>query len=1164
MDANEDTSKTLSANLFPVVGIGASAGGLEAFQRLLKAIPADSGMAYVLVQHLDPNHESLLTELLQKATPIPVLEISDDIKVQPNHIYIIPSNKMLVANDGILQLSPRPLKSKNERNLPIDLFFVSLAEVHQAHAIGVVLSGNGADGTRGLKAIKAAGGVTFAQDEASATVNSMPKSAVDAGVVDFILPPEEIPQKLQEVKSKIIHSDADLQNLPQEDEQAFKHILALVRVRKATDFTHYKQTTIRRRILRRMAFHKNETPAAYLHYLRENKTEQEALFQDLLISVTAFFRDAKIFEHICTSGFLTQLKNTAAGQPVRIWVAGCSTGEEAYSIAMCLKECLGDNLEKTQIFATDLSEKAIFKARAAIYSQSDLEGVSAERLETFFTKINGQYRVNKAVHDMCIFAVHDFLKDPPFGKIDLVSCRNVLIYMEPYLQKKALTTFHYALNPKGFLLLGKSENNSVSTLFVPVDKHDKLFMRKDAPGKFMHLASQRSEQSLQQLNDISTNVNIQTDFQKTADDILLNRYTPAGVIINEAMDIVHFRGNTDNYLGPAPGKPSHNLLKMAKNGLGFELRNIVHKAQTEHNSVIKENIPVQIQGTQHFVSIEAVPLPNIVEPHYLILFLAHPVTAKQHTAKTSSKTRKEEKDLRIEQLGKELVQNREDMRSITEDQEAVNEELQSANEELLSGSEELQSLNEELETSKEELQSTNEELTVVNQELISLNEQVTTARNYAEAIVSTIRQPLLILDKNLRVKTANEAFYRTFQVTKRDTEGILIYDLGNKQWNIPALQTLLEEILPLKTKINDFEVTHFFPNIGERVMLLNIREMIREEGKERLILLAIEDTTDLKRHHTKIQEIQQKHAKELEEKIKQRTFELIEVNQHLAVQMEEKERRSAELVIANRELAFQNEEKEKRAVELVIANKELQAFTYVSSHDLQEPLRKIQTFATIILDKEHATLSDKGKDYFRRMQDAAMRMQQLIADLLAFSRLGTAERTFVKTDLHVIAAETKNDFKEILAQKNATLEILALDEVSIIPFQFRQLLQNLISNAIKFADPERPLHITLKSVIGLGSTFNATYLDGQKNLSAKIRYCHLTVLDNGIGFEAEYKDRIFELFQRLHKKEAYAGTGIGLSIVKKIVENHHGIIIATGTLGKGAQFDIFIPVDGPQ
>lgn len=849
-------SLTKSDNEFPVVGIGASAGGLDAFKRLLKAIPEESGMAFVLVQHLDPKHTSLLPELLQKVTNVPVSEITDDIKVLPNHIYILPSNKIMLATDGVLKLAPRPEANQNVRNLPIDLFFTSLAEVHQSHSIGVVLSGTGSDGTNGLIAIKNQGGITFAQDEASATYNGMPLSSVQSGVVDFILPPEEIPQKLLEI-TNIINGNKSNESqfsLIKANEDVFKQILALLRIRKGTDFAYYKQTTIQRRIRRRMALCKIEEPSIYLKFLIENKEEQDTLFQDFLIPVTEFFRDNKSFDNLCETIFPQIIKNKPNNEPIRIWIAGCSTGEEAYSMAMCIKKFIGEQSHTTiQIFATDISEIAINKARAGIYKKSEVENLSTQQLSEFFIKVNGQYQVKKKIRDMCVFALQNFLKDPPFGKMDLISCRNVLIYMEPYLQNKALTTFHYALNLKGFLLLGKTETiSSVPNLFALAIKGDKIFSRKDVPSKFLHVSTQGNNQKLQNNTENSKADTISTDFQKAADDVIRSKYTPSGVIVNEVFDIVNFRGKTNDYLEQLDGKPSHNLLMLAKQGLAFELRNILHKAKNEKTTIIKENISLQDGVDKRIISIEAIPL-NTIEPHYLILFHETPIP-KSKTNKTLPNLKKNEKELRILNLEQELLQTHEDMRFITEEQEAANEELQSSNEELLSSSEELQSLNEELETSKEELQSTNEELMVINQEVINLNEQVTEAKNYAQSIVATIHDPLIILDKNLRVKSASKAFYKKFAVDEKDTEGMLLYDLGNKQWNIPSLREFLQDILPQKNEFHDFEVTHNFPDIGEKIMLLNAARLVQNNKNDELIMLSIKDVSEEALARKKVEE----------------------------------------------------------------------------------------------------------------------------------------------------------------------------------------------------------------------------------------------------------------------------------------------------------------------
>ncbi len=859
-NTDKNKPRTLSENLFPVVGIGASAGGLEAFKKLIKAITEDSGMAYILVQHLHPGHESALPEILQRVSKIPVQEISDNVKVQPNHIYVIPSNKMLVATDGVLKLSERAIAGK--LNLPIDLFFSSLAEVHQSHGIGVVLSGTGADGTAGLKDIKDHGGITFAQDPGTAGYDGMPQSAIDADIVDFIIAPELIPSKLMELQqsfSVAASGEGDTEK-NKSTEDNFRQILALLRVKVGVDFSFYKQTTVRRRIVRRMFMLQMQTNKDYLEYLRKNKTELDILFQDLLIPVTSFFRDPTSFDSLCETVLPEIVKTKTLVNPLRIWVAGCSTGQEAYSLAICCSEYLASQSSniKVQIFATDLSENAIKKARTGIFTKKEMEGISEPRMQQFFDKTNGNYHVKKPIRDMCVFAVHNILKDPPFAKMDLVTCRNVLIYLEPFLQKKALTIFHYALDEKGVLFLGKSETTGTSSdFFTPLGKKEKFYLRRSVPGKFSNVVGERSESAINEKNYFSKNKDGKTDdFQKSADEVLLAKYTPAGVVVNEQFDIVQFRGATGGYLEPAPGKASLNVLKMAKEGLPFEIRNALHKAKATGKLFTKEGIPVD-KG-EKLVTLEVIPLLNTVDPHYLILFKEH--SSKVQTGATgavinkgaSAKIKKDQQANRIEQLDNELARARDDMHSITEEQEAANEELQSANEELLSGSEELQSLNEELETSKEELQSTNEELITVNQELYDRNEELNQSRKFAETIIATLHEPLIVLDKNFIVKSANKSFYKTFQITEEETLGKALFKLQEDCWDMPTLRDDLKRIQAGNENILEIEAALTFPIIGHRVICINIQAIKRENG-EQLILMAIEDIT-LRKNAEQIEE----------------------------------------------------------------------------------------------------------------------------------------------------------------------------------------------------------------------------------------------------------------------------------------------------------------------
>ncbi|MDQ6764341.1 MAG: PAS domain S-box protein, partial [Bacteroidota bacterium] len=857
-EAKKTASKKIpSKKVFPVVGIGASAGGLEAFKKLIHSIPANSGMAYILVQHLHPGHDSALPEILQRETSIAVQEVSDNVKVKPNNIYVIPANKMLVATDGVLQLSARP---KDKKNNLIDIFFSSLAEVHQNQSIGIVLSGTGVDGTIGLKKIKDQGGLTFAQDADSAAYDDMPQNAIKSEVVDFILKPEAMPQRLLQIVHTFdrFDDDGNPSTAEKNEEDSYRQILSLLRLRFGADFNFYKQTTIRRRILRRLAILKIEKIANYLKYLQQNSEEHELLFQDLLIPVTSFFRDPETFEKICDDIFPELIKDTpmatGAVNPLRIWVAGCSTGEEAYSLAMCLYELLSNKASsiKVQIFATDISGPTIAKARAGVYNMRQLHEVSDIRLQQFFTKTDGHYQVKKIIRDMCVFATHNFLKDPPFAKIDLISCRNVLIYMEPFLQKKVFSIFHYALNPKGFLLLGKSETaGAASELFEQLSKKEKIYTKKTSAGRPINVTSKSSEETLKDKDySVRSNERKQDDFQKNADDILLAKYTPAGVIVNEQLDIVQFRGSTGRYLEPSPGKASLNVLKMAREGLSFELRNALHKTKTTKKIFSKEGIAIN-HGKQ-LIAIEVIPLLNAIDLHFLILFKEREQEAMPPAVLLKNNKKKDVNKIpdtgaaRIEQLEKDLLQVREDMRSITENQEAANEELQSANEELLSGSEELQSLNEELETSKEELQSTNEELATVNQELFDRNEQYNSSRIYAEGIVTTIHEPLLVLNHNFTIRSANKSFYNTFSLTEKDTLGKILFELQNNGWNIPELKEHLLKIKQQKASFLEWEATYVFPTIGQRTIGFNAQPIAGENGGQ-LILLALNDITDRKK-----------------------------------------------------------------------------------------------------------------------------------------------------------------------------------------------------------------------------------------------------------------------------------------------------------------------------
>lgn len=847
----------------PVVGIGASAGGLEAFTRLLLQLPEHTGMAYVIVQHLDPAHQSLLPDLLARATKMPVHEVTHGMTVEPDHVYVAPpaASLTLAQNTFVLQ----PLTQTHGQHLTIDRFFTSLARERKHLAIGVLLSGTASDGTLGLQAIKAGGGVTFAQDAHSASFPQMPQNAIAAGGVAYILSPQEIAGALTHVSHGTFLQEVRKPFSPQEEteeEQHFTSILKLVRARTGVDFLSYKPATLRRRLDHRLVVLHLDRLSHYLAYLHEHSLEVEALSQDLLIQVTSFFRDPAVFETLTRLAFPALIQGRAETAALRIWVPGCATGEEVYSLAICWLEFLQEHslTLPLQFFATDINLKALAQARAGIYPAAALASVSSERRARFFTPVDrssGSYRINQAIRERCVFALHNVAKDPPFSRLDLVSCRNVLIYLGEPLQQKVLQIFHYALRPQGFLLLGTSESvGSHSRLFHRVEERQKLYLKKAIEGvPLPNLAASEETAGWNTRGEGATRMAEEMsragDILQEADRVLLAHHTPASVVIDANLEILQVRGQTSLYLELAPGRATFNVLKMARESLRVGLRSAILTARKERRSVTKEGLHVPAFGKTSAVRLSVIPLKS-AEPSFLVLFEEMPTRQEADPpvpppGEQSGKSGKRAPFARrIAALEQEGVRTRAEAAALLEDRDVANEELQIANEEILASNEELQSMNEELGTSKEELQATNEELTTANQELQTRNEQIKAAQRYADAIVETVREPLLVLSEDLRVQRANTAFYQFFQVTPQETEGRHLEELGSGQWNIPRLRILLEQVLPTHHTLRDFEIEHVFPRIGKKTMLLNARRIVdeAEAANTHLILLAIEDITE--------------------------------------------------------------------------------------------------------------------------------------------------------------------------------------------------------------------------------------------------------------------------------------------------------------------------------
>jgi len=970
---NELTGEIYTPN-FNMVAIGASAGGYEACAQLLAHLPANTGMAFIVVQHLHPDHPSALTVLLGRMATMPVLEIKDGMLVESDHVYIIPPKTALEIFHGRLQLTARNAETPH---LPIDRFMRSMASDQGSKSIGVILSGTASDGVMGLQAIKAVGGITLAQDEDSAKYTGMPHSAIAAGCVDFILPPEKIAQELTYIAhhpniqlGKTTNSEIDPQILLDNKEELNKLFL-LMRNATGIDFTYYKMPTLQRRINRRMVLLKFEKITEYVKYLQANPDEVDALYQDILINVTEFFRDKDAFETLKKDIFPRIIGSEKRRNTVRIWIPGCSTGEEAYSIAIALLEFFdrGETLS-IQIFATDIDDQAIVKARQGIYRESISDSVSKQRLQRFFTKVDGGYQIKKNIRDLCIFAKQNVFKDPPFSKIDLISCRNLLIYLGPSLQKRIFSVFHYALVPKGILFLGSAETlGEQAQLFKIVDQKHKFYSKKSisaplnldfAPPSVM-TADERKIENQSKKYESWSNI----DLQQKTDRLIIQKYVPAAVLINEQMQILQFRGHTGRYIEPASGEASLSLMKMVREGLMLHLRGLLQKAMEGHLFVRKEKLQYNYNGNLETTDIEITPIqhPTQSEFCYLIVFEeSNLFSTTEQPSKTGVKNSQDvSDDKQLLALTQELAATKEYLQSVIEQQEVSNEELRSANEEIQSSNEELQSINEELETAKEELQSTNEELATVNDELETRNTQLarlnddhsnfvtslniafitvdsqlcirnftpkakdmmniidydigrpltdiklkvqlpkleeliqhcidrvaanqiefqddnnhwysmrihpyrtsdnridgaviafldvndikislnksTAALNYADAIISAIHHPLLVLDKNLKVLSASQSYYDVFKVSHKNTVGNLLYHLGNGGWAIPKLREQLEDVVNNGVRFDNFRVDHHFENIGKTSVDIFGRQISCDSPKRNLVLMQIE------------------------------------------------------------------------------------------------------------------------------------------------------------------------------------------------------------------------------------------------------------------------------------------------------------------------------------
>jgi len=978
---------TDSIKPFYIAGIGASAGGLEALGQFFAQMPPNGGLAFVVVTHLDPTQKGMMPELLQRFTKMKVYQVKDGLKAAPNCVYVIPPNKDLSILHGTLHLL-EPTASRGLR-LPIDFFFKHLADDQKEKSIAIILSGMGSDGTLGVSAIKEKMGMVMVQDIRSAKSDGMPRSAIGTGLVDYVAPVEELPAKLMgyvKHAGMAVTAPRKADVMVEKTTGMLHKIFVLLRAQTGHDFSFYKKSTIYRRVERRMAVHQIADISLYVRYLQENPNEIDLLFRELLIGVTSFFRDPESYEALKKEVEAYILEGKKQGSMLRIWVPGCSTGEEAYSIAILLMECLeglGQKRRfKIQIFATDIHKEGIEKAREGVYLPNIAAQVSPERLDRFFTREeSGGYRISKEIRELVVFAPQNLIMDPPFTKLDILSCRNLLIYLTPELQKKLLPLFHYCLNPGGILFLGTAETiGSFTDLFSVSDNKWKTFRRTESGSALTYLTDFPSDLSFTDGDRVTTPPQFQKSEGRTVSDlvqsIILDDFAPSAVLINDKGDIVYVHGRTGKYLELSAGKTNVNIYALAREGLRQHLGSAIRRALTQDTDVTLKDLRVRTNGDYQVVQLTVKPLrePDAMRGLLLVVFDNAPTSLPAKSSRRKKRGPAGEENPNVQALETELLETRELLQSTIEEMTTSQEELKSANEELQSTNEELQSSNEEMTTSKEEMQSLNEELMTVNAELqhkidelsrasddmknllnstniatlfldnhlkvtrfttpaadiikliptdvgrpvsdiasslkgVDLTKEVTyvlnslvfkeaevqtaddrsyfmrispyrtianvidgavvtftdisglkemeralresrdliqRAQKYAEGIVATVREPLLVLDAQLKVLSASQSFYRKFLTTPETTENEHVYNLGNRQWDIPALRQLLEDVLSENKFFEDYPVEHGFPKIGHRKMLLNARQIEQEDQDQRgpLILLAIEDITD--------------------------------------------------------------------------------------------------------------------------------------------------------------------------------------------------------------------------------------------------------------------------------------------------------------------------------
>lgn len=1221
---------------FPVVGIGASAGGLEAFRTFLEHLPEEPGMAFVLVQHLDPEHESELPTLLQRVTGIEVVQVENDggMALEPNTVYVIPPARNMTIDGGKLHLSE--MDEPRAERAPIDHFFRSLAESQEGNAVGVVLSGSGSGGTNGLKRIKERGGITLVQDPDEAEFEGMPRSAVRMGMVDVVAPVAELAEKLTQYRKSLnqIQLPREVEDLPESDEEALEKIFNQLHTRTGNDFSHYKRSTMLRRIGRRMQVHHIEELPQYLEYLREHDDEAQALFRDLLITVTNFFRDPEAFETLREEVLPQLFEGKEADDTVRVWATGCATGEEAYSVAILLHEyaaTLDGPAPEIQVFATDVSEEVIKTARAGFFPENIAADVSEERLKRFFEAAAGGYRVRRAVRESVVFARHDLMGDPPFSRLGLVVCRNLLIYLKREKQRGVFEVFHYALRPGGYLFLGSAESAAeAKDLFRAADKQHRVYRRHDdgtGPSGIQEMPFMQRKLEPSDGWEADPSDRQEPSFEEVR-LTLLDEYAPPGVVVNEQREIVHVFEGAGAYLRVAAGAPTHDVLEVIRPELRSALRSSLFQARNEAQDVRSRAVPLDVGGHGRRIRLAVRPLPN---SSFLQVTFEREDEEEDRAARADEGAGEEEapppsdgepsdgrageappqdeeqrEDL-VEQLEAELNEVRRERQGAVEEHETSMEELRASNEELQSMNEELRSTTEELETSKEELQSMNEELTTVNQELGSKNEELSEVNSDLKNLLTSTRIATLFLDRDLRVQRYTPRATDVFNIIESD-RGRPIQHVTRK-FDYDGLEAdarqVLRDLQPIEREVENEE---------GRVFLMQLHPYRTVEDKIDGVVLTFVDFTERKRAEEELRRSEERHRLIVENV---RNYALFTLDTHGAIDTwnagaerifgyteEEIVGEAVDVLFTEEERAEGVPEREQSTAleegeapdrrwhvrkdgtrfwadgvltRLDDDDGEVRGFSKILRDDtdrrryeegLQDAKEEAEESArmksTFIANMGHEVrtpltgmiglaemlegdLEDRQQEQARLIWQSGQRLLETLNAILSLSRL-EAGQAATEPEAFDAAEEVRQTIEMQRPEADAKGVAVNFDAPAEgVPVRLdrnflRRIAGNLVSNAIKF---------TREGRVDVALAANETAL-------------RLSVADTGVGIGEDFRAHLYEEFRQESTgvERTHEGSGLGLSITRKLVDLLGGRVAVESEQGEGTTFTVELPLNG--